>query len=263
MYIPFAFSSATTEGVSETGLVTWLTPQSYPGTGSTWVDISGNLNAIVSGSLTSAGADGWTFTSGTYLDFGSGSYNYAANQQTIIMYGSLTDNDAVQNIWSKGSSDQWWWVPFTGSFVCSDSSTGNWSGSRFDIAGNYGQFGFCTTTPASPSSTPNVQAVDYNPSLSVGKQMYTTTNAPFNATPSSIRGISFYINETRLAGGSGGFGEGLNNTNRMYFGKGILDDNGNLWPNINQPTVSDILIYSRALTPQEISSIYNYLLLNR
>lgn len=265
MYIPFAFTGAATSGVPETGLVTWLTPASYPGTGSTWIDISANLNATVSGSLISAGADGWTFTSGTYLDFGTGSYGFAQNQQTIIMYGSLVDDNAVQTIWSKGGSDQWWWVPFTGSFLCSDSSTGSWSGSRFDLSGNFGQFAACDTTPLTPSSGfANVIAVDYNPTLSIGKKMYTTTNAPFNVTPSSITGARMYINETFLGGIPGsGFGEGLNNTNRMYFGRGVPDDISRSWPNINQPTISDIIIYSRALTPQEISSIYNYLILNR
>jgi hypothetical protein len=265
MYIPFGFTGNTTSGVSTTGLVSWLTPQSYPGTGSTWIDVNGSVNAIISGSLTSAGTDGWTFTSGTYLDFGSGSYNYAQNQQTIIMYGSLTDNDSVQTIWSKGGSDQWWWVPFTGSYVCDSGPTGNWTGSRFDVSFSAGQFDACFTTPDTPSSGyKNVSSFDYNPALSVGKQMYTFTSAPFNVTPSSITGWAQYINETQVGRfQASGFGEGLNNTQPMYFGKGVTDLGGDNWPLINQPTVSDILIYSRALTPQEISSIYNYFLLNR
>lgn len=264
MYIPFGFNSLSTAGVPDTGLVTWLTPQSYVGSGSVWRDVTANLNATVSGSLTSAGPDGWTFTSGTYLDFGTGSYNFAANQQTIIMYGSLTDNDAVQTIWSKGGSDQFWWVPFTGSFVCSDSSRGAWSGSQFNISFNGGQFSACTTTPDTPwSGFSNVNPYNYNPALSVGKQMYTTTNAPFNAIPSSIQGVSLYINETRLTGGPSGFGEGLNNSNPMYFGRGVTDPGGKNWPMISLPTVSDILIYSRAITPAEVVSIYNYLVLNR
>lgn len=265
MYIPFGFTARSTEGVPDTGLVTWLTPLSYSGTGNTWIDISGNgVNGTISGSLTTAGGDGWAFSSGTYLDFGTGSYNYASNQQTIIMYGSLTDNDAVQTIWSKGADDQWWWVPFTGSFGCSDGFTGNWTGSRFDISFSGGQFVACTTTPSTPSSGfTNVQPVNYNPTLSVGKQMYTFTSAPFNATPSTIAGTSFYINELRLAGGPSGFGKGLNNSNRMYFGKGVLDLGATSWPNINQPIVSDILIYSRAITPTEVESIYNYFILNR
>jgi hypothetical protein len=259
MYTPFGFLGAQTLGVPLDNIVTWLTPTSYNGSGNIWVDVTGNgVNGIISGSLTSAGPDGWTFTSGTYLDFGTASYTSPNNepQQTIITYGTLNDNNAVQTIWSKGSSDQWWWVPFTGSFVCSDAPSGNWTGSRFDISYNGGQFFTCNTTPVTPSTGfTNVQPVDYNPALSVGKQMYTTTNAGFNATPSSIAGPSLYINENRIYQSPFGFGEGLNNNFPMYFGK------GDSWPNINQPTISDILIYKRALTPEEISSIYNYFLI--
>jgi hypothetical protein len=268
MYIPFAFNGNSTSGVPTTGLVTWLTPASYPGTGSTWIDVNGSVNAVVSGSLTTAGPDGWTFASGTYLDFGTGSYQYAQNEQTIIMYGSLVDNDAVQTIWSKGGSDQYWWVPFTGSFVCYSTGpdfSGNWSGSRFDLSFNGGQFGFCVTTPTTPSSYINVLPVDYNPAVypPTAKQMYTFRNAPFNSVPSSVQGTALYINETVIGGAGGGFGEGLNNSNPMYFGKGVTDASGQNWPMINQPTISDILVYSRALTGVEIASIYNYFLLNR
>jgi len=264
MYIPFGFVGGGNPEVSLTGLVSWLTPQTYTGSGSVWADASGNLNATISGSLTTAGTDGWTFASGTYLDFGTGSYNYASNQQTVIMYGSLTDNDAVQTMWSKGASDQWMWVPFTGSFTCTDGSSGAWSGSRFNIPTGLPAFVICTTTPASPVTGGGTVPVDYNPTLSVGKQMYTITNAPAGATPSSIRGSSLYIDTLRLSGGGAADGGGgLNNSNPMYFGKGVSDGAGDLWPNINQPTISDILIYSRALTPQEIASIYTYFLLNR
>jgi hypothetical protein len=260
MYIPFGFSGNATLGVPGDDLVTWLTPTSYNGVGNTWFDVTGNgVNGTISGSLTSAGEDGWLFTSGTYLDFGNASYISPLNtpQQTIIMYGSLTDNNAVQTIWSKGGSDQWWWVPFTGSYVCYDGSTGNWTDSQFNISGNFGQFGACFTTPDAPwSGFSNVIAVNYNPALSVGKQMYTTTNAPFNVTPSSVTGIRMYIDETFLGGApSSTFGEGLNNNFPMYFGK------GDSWPNLYLPTISDILIYKRAITPEEISSIYNYFLI--
>lgn len=261
MYIPFAFNGSSATGdVPTLNLLSWITPRSYPGSGSIWNDISGNgINASISGSVTSAGLNGWTFTSGTFLDYGSGSYGTTSDGYTLIAYGSFIDNNQVQSMWSKGTTyPQIWWIPFQYS-QSFDAGPYTLKSEGFMTQVNASTLFSSDTIPDTPFEgfTP-IAKNDYSGSLST-KTMVTFTQKPFNGTPTDLRNNRLYINANFQNFDGSGFGTSLNNTNRLYFGR----DGNNTWPLINQPTISDLIIYTRALTAIEVNDIYTYLANNR
>lgn len=284
MYIPFTFEASTLPEIPYDGLVSWLGPRSYPGSGSIWYDQSGNnVNALISGSLSQSGTD-WLFSSQSYLDFGTGSYPAFIpsgsvqnnGNWTFIIYGTLNDNDNVQGMWSKKetltparAAIDIWWVPFSGSyrtFVDPGFVTGSWTGSQFQIsAGNNG--GLTYTNPDTPLSgaVDIIPVFNYDENLN-SKKMISFAGCADPFVPADRKDDRFYINDVLIQTINGGNPASLQSSGSLYFGKtnSQFSPNPNkTWPNINQPIISDIFIYRYALTTTQIGQIYTWLTQNR
>ncbi len=193
-------------------------PNSYPGSGTTWLDISGNGRhaSIVS----------MTFNSGN-----GGFLNSASSGYVDTNYTMPTSNFTAQ-IWYRRTSASFWtvlwaseiWNNSTG-FVARMEST---SGLAFGRGGGIGEVTF------SNSNTGNWQLYTYAVASNGSTQIYINNNLVLNSSislPSSIQ------RTIKL------------NTRHENSGAGLTDQRSG--------QVAEFMFYNRALTAAEIQQNFN------
>ena len=97
-YVTNIFDEVTGAPIVDSSLVLWLDaqqPGSYPGTGATWTDLSGNSNnATLSGTYT------YNQTSINFISSGKGLVNYASSNLSLI----TSSTGVTVSIWTRVSS---------------------------------------------------------------------------------------------------------------------------------------------------------------
>ena len=97
-YVTNIFDEVTGAPIVDSSLVLWLDaqqPGSYPGTGTTWTDLSGNSNnATLSGTYT------YNQTSINFISSGKGLVNYASSNLSLI----TSSTGVTVSIWTRVSS---------------------------------------------------------------------------------------------------------------------------------------------------------------
>jgi hypothetical protein len=196
--------------------------KSYPGSGTTWTDLSGNGN---NGTL--AGGVGYSSSNGGSLTFDGTDDGVNCGTNAVLNVG----NNITANAWFYVNSISVY-QPIV-SKVLSDGSLG------WEVANSSGTF----RTTFRPSATQiNLTAG----SLVVGNWYMGTMT--FDGTTARL-----YLNGVQTGSTTTGGPVTLNSTQPLQIGTRGIPSN---WYNGN---ISQVSIYNRALTPQEIQQNYNAL----
>jgi hypothetical protein len=224
-----------TTKISKAGLILHLdafTPESYPGTGTVWYDLSGNLNNfnIVAGAYNSSGPK--------YMDF-NGLYGMAKNSTDI----SLSDATGVTYVmWTRIKNSSADWRTLTRSYVNDHHviiTAGGWEIGMYDND----SVGFLGTG-YSQQSLPN-----YGTSNWICMYWRWQSSSPYyemsyNDTPGTIRGSITNTNAryNRGFGALGGYHAGSTDPSvgSQYWGD-----------------IANFMCYNRRLSDTELLENYN------
>jgi hypothetical protein len=199
-------------------------PKSYPGSGTTWTDLSGNGN---NGTL--AGGVGYSSSNGGSLTFDG--TNDGINCGT----------NAVLNVGNNITANAWFYVNSNSSYqpivskVLSDGSLG------WEFANSNGSIRLTFR----PSAT-QVNLIIAGGLLVIGN-WYMGTMTYDNTT------ARIYLNGVQVGSTTSGGPVTLNSTQPLQIGTRGIPSN---WYNGN---IAQVSIYNKALTPQEIQQNYNAL----
>ena len=241
LYVATAdFTSADLTSLITSGLTLNLNTKdssSYPGTGTTWYDVSGNgYNATMNGTVPfTSGSPGYFSYANTNIRF-DGNNSLASNLTnaiTIISVAYITDMTQRNVLFSKYRSSP---NP-TGYLLEVGTASGAWTNSlRFYAAGNTGNSCDLRGTTSLSANTNYMFSVTYNQATSA-----TTMYANATAISASQAGV----------GSDSGFSQGTNNyiigSYQPYFA---------IYSSMRQYAV---FVYNRALSSTEITNMYNYL----
>ena len=210
---------------------------SYPGSGTTWNDLSGNgYHATMSGTV--------PYVSGSpgYFNYAGGNYKFDGNNSlssnmgtsvTIISVAYITNMSTRSILFSKYRTSP---NP-TGYILEVGTASGAWSSSlRWYAAGNTGNSNDLRGTTSLNANQTYMFSVTYNQSTS-STSMYANSTA-ISATQAGI-------------GSDSGFTQGNNN-----YVIGSYEPYFSLYSSMRQYAV---FVYNRALSPTEITNMYNYL----
>lgn len=222
--------------ISTAGLVLHLDaylPESYPGSGTVWYDLSGNANNfnIVAGAYNSSGPK--------YMDF-NGSYGMAKNSTDI----SLSDSTGVTYVmWTRVKNSSSDWRTLTRSYVDNHHviiQNGGWNIGMYDNALGTG----FQSSGYSQQSLPNYGTTNWICMYFRFKSTSPFWEFSYNDTPSTIRGS-------------------ITNTNARYnrgFGAIGGYQAGSTDPSVGSQFWGDIanfMCYNRRLSDTELLQNYN------
>jgi hypothetical protein len=212
---------------------------SYPGTGTTWNDLSGNgYNATMQGSapFTSAGQQsyfGYSNSSG-YFTGNNNLTSKISTALTIQVVASITDVTARSFLFAKYQSSA------PGGFVLEAGTiSGLWTNTlRFYVGGNSTGYDLRGTT---------------SPLVNNTKYLFTITySAPL--------GGQFYLNGATLAGSNSAFGaDSAWSTGTNNYTVGSLTTAGGGGPYVSYMNQYMVLVYNRALSSTEVTQNYTAL----
>jgi hypothetical protein len=197
--------------------------KSYPGSGTTWTDLSGNGNngTLVNGTEYNSGNWGSLTFDGTndYVDCGNNSILDVGNNITANAWFYVNSNSSYQPIVSK---------------VLSDYSLG------WEFANSNG-FIRLTFRPSSTQVNLSIGGLLVIGNWYMGTMTYDNTTA------------RIYLNGVQVGSTTSGGPVTLNSTQPLQIGTRGIPSN---WYNGN---IAQVSIYNKALTPQEIQQNYNAL----
>ena len=199
-------------------------PKSYPGSGTTWTDLSGNGN---NGTL--AGGVGYSSSNGGSLTFDG--TNDGINCGT----------NAVLNVGNNITANAWFYVNSNSSYqpivskVLSDASLG------WEFANSNGSIRLTFR----PSAT--------QVNLAIGGGLLVIGNWYMGTMTYDNTTARIYLNGVQVGSTTSGGPVTLNSTQPLQIGTRGIGPN---WYNGN---IAQVSIYNRALTPQEIQQNYNAL----
>jgi len=198
-------------------------PKSYPGSGTTWTDLSGNGNSgtLTNGPTFNASNNGYLSFDGIndYIDVGNGSNLSFGNTFTAIAWFHVGSTTIYQPIVSK---------------VNSDGSLG------WEMANSAGTF----RSTLRPTST----QINLNQSGSLSLSTWYMGAITFDNTTLKMY-INGILNNSTISGGP----VTLNSSQNLWIG---ARGNGN---NFYNGFISNASIYNRALTASEIQQNFNAL----
>jgi hypothetical protein len=208
-------------------------PESYPGSGTVWYDLSGNANNfnIVAGAYNSTGPK--------YMDF-NGSYGMAKNASDL----SLTDATGITYVlWTRVKNSSADWRTLTRSYIDNHHviiQSGGWNIGMYDNALGSG----FNSTGFSQQSLPN-----YGTSNWICMYFRFQSTSPFwqlsyNDTPSTIRG-SLTSSNARYNRGFGALGGYQAGSTDPSVGSQFWGD------------ISTFMVYNRVLSDSELLQNYN------
>jgi hypothetical protein len=220
--------------ISTDGLVLCLdaaNSKSYPGSGTTWTDLSGNGNTgtLVNGTGYNSGNLGSLVFDGVndYVDCGS--------NNTLNFTSSFSVSFWMNN--TIGSTFEYFVNRWT-------YSTGNFRQWSFDNAGNANRVSFRISGNGTDGGT----------------TIISSTNSSYSSGWNHICGtwdgliMNLYINSVIVAGPTSVTAMVSTPGQKTFIGGGNL---GSTWP--MSGNIAQVSIYNKALTPQEISQNYNAL----
>jgi hypothetical protein len=210
-------------------------PESYPGSGTVWYDLSGNGRNfnIVAGAYNSSGPK--------YMDF-NGSYGMAKNADDF----SLTDaNGLTYVLWTRVKNASADWRTLTRAYGGGGNhhviiQNGGWNIGMYD---NTNATGF-NSTGYSQQSLPNYGTSNWICMYFRWQSVSPYYEFSYNDTPSTIRG-SLTSTNARHNTGFGALGGYQSNSTDPSVGSQFWGD------------ISSFMVYNRRLSDTELLQIYN------
>ena len=214
-------------------LVIWNNCKSV--SGSIWYDISGNNNngTIYGTALTLSGSLGWSFNgTDNYVVYSKDINALPSSSWTMQTYTTLFNDNTNRVLFNKGWNANGWITTFMNS--------------------------------GSNAANKGINFTSFNTSKGVGNYLYPTGSKVLLtiSANTSTNIIKFYANENLIGSSSGvtdvsGFNEGAGaSANSFVFGYNPVSY---LSAGLFKGAVSDILIYSKELTLNEVSQSYAFL----
>jgi hypothetical protein len=213
-------------------------PSSYPGSGTTWYDLTTNNN-----DLTLTGSVTYNSTTGSF--YFSGSNNYAFTQAaTNLSVGTGNQTTILWTRYSGPTSDSVYYYAYENGYDILSSGQSNMM--LFGDAG----FSYKFEMFYGPNNL-----ASYMPSFDTNPWSYTKTtmNNVWYQCAMVRTGdiIYYYINGVQIGGRPGFSANSLTNTNSLYIGKSRSTNNGYVGD------ISMFSIWNKALTTTEILNDFN------